>query len=282
MRHHQAHIPAAVRDYSVSKETFELIIDPEYGFLKTVPKPNKDDLNRYYDSDDYISHTDSQRNWFEKIYQWVKKRAIQNKVKLINSGRSRGGKLLDIGAGTGDFLVEAKRQGWDIVGFEPHQKAQQFWKEKQLTAVGNLDDIEAASLDVVTMWHVLEHVYDLEEQLTTLARILKKDGVLIVAVPNCESFDAKHYGAYWAAYDVPRHLWHFSQTAMEKLMTAFDFQIVKKHPMYFDSFYVSLLSEKYQTGKMNFVKAFYIGLKSNWKAKKNFQYSSIIYEIKKK
>lgn len=272
----------AVKDNSVSKESFELIQDEKYGFLKTFPKPLKEDLNRYYESEDYISHTDSQRNWFEKIYQMVKKKAIHNKIKLINSHKKQPGKLLDIGAGTGDFLLESKKRGWDTLGFEPNSNAQKILSQKNIKLVDSLDDVATNSMDVITMWHVLEHVYDLEMQMETLYRILKSDGVLIIAVPNYESFDANHYKEFWAAYDVPRHLWHFSQASMFKLTDAFNFKIVKKHPMYFDSFYVSLLSEKYQHGKMNFIKALFIGLKSNLKAKKDFQYSSIIYQIQKK
>lgn len=272
----------SVKDNSVSKESFELIRDEKYGFLKTVPQPIKEDLNRYYESEDYISHTDSQRNWFEKIYHLVKKKAIQNKIKLISTDRKHAGKLLDIGAGTGDFLLESKNRGWDVLGFEPNSNAQKILFQKHINTVDSLDDIADNSMDVITMWHVLEHVYDLEIQMETLYRILKKEGILIIAVPNYESFDAKYYKEFWAAYDVPRHLWHFSQISMSKLTEEFGFRIVKKHPMYFDSFYVSLLSEKYKNGRMNFIKAFFIGLKSNVKAKKDFQYSSIIYQIQKK
>lgn len=282
MKQKDSNIYISVKDNSVSKESFDLMIEEEFGVLKTIPQPNKEDLDRYYESEDYISHTDSKRNWFEKIYHLVKKKAINDKIKLINSKRKATGKLLDIGAGTGDFLLEAKNKGWDTLGFEPNANAQKILVEKKINTIDSLSAVPNDSIDVITMWHVLEHVYDLELQIQTLYRILKKDGVLIIAVPNYQSFDAQYYKEFWAAYDVPRHLWHFSQEAMLKLMDKYDIKIVEKHPMYFDSFYVSLLSEKYKTGKMNFIKAFFIGLKSNWKAKKDFQYSSIIYHLEKK
>ncbi|MCY1240886.1 Methyltransferase domain protein [compost metagenome] len=130
------------------------------------------------------------------------------------------------------------------------------------------------------MWHVLEHVPNLEDQIKELKRLLKPNGSIIIAVPNFKSYDANHYKEFWAAYDVPRHLWHFSKTAIHKLFQKENIELVKILPMKFDSFYVSLLSEKYKTGKMNFVKAFFVGLKSNWKAKRNFEYSSHIYVLK--
>lgn len=130
------------------------------------------------------------------------------------------------------------------------------------------------------MWHVLEHVPDLQNQIKELKRLLKPNGAIIIAVPNFKSYDAKYYGEFWAAYDTPRHLWHFSKTAIKKLFQNENIELVKILPMKFDSFYVSLLSEKYKTGKMNFIKAFFIGLKSNWKAKEKFEYSSHIYVLK--
>jgi 2-polyprenyl-3-methyl-5-hydroxy-6-metoxy-1,4-benzoquinol methylase len=188
--------------------------------------------------------------------------------------------LLDIGAGTGDFLIEAKKRGWITTGIEPSDKAKSIAKQKGVVFSEGLSAIQNHSQDVITMWHVLEHVPDVEAQIKELKRILKPDGVLIVAVPNFNSYDAKHYGAYWAAYDVPRHLWHFSKTAIKKLFAAEKMDLIKIAPMKFDSFYVSLLSEKYKTGKMNFIGGFLTGLRSNLKAAQNFEYSSHIYVLK--
>ncbi|MBN9285392.1 MULTISPECIES: class I SAM-dependent methyltransferase [Flavobacterium] len=269
-----------VKDHSVSKENFELLLDEELQLLKTSPQPSLEKLPSYYESDDYISHTDGKRSLFEKIYHFIKRKAIRDKVRLITSLQNQKGSLLDIGAGTGDFLLEAKKQHWNTIGIEPSEKAKGIAIQKGIAFAENLASLPDHSFDVITMWHVLEHVPDLENQIAVLKRLLKPNGTIIIAVPNFKSYDAKYYGAYWAAYDVPRHLWHFSKTAIEKLFRKQNIKLVKVLPMVFDSFYVSLLSEKYKNGKMNFINGFWIGLQSNLKAKRNSEYSSHIYILK--
>ncbi|HRB71372.1 MAG: class I SAM-dependent methyltransferase [Flavobacterium sp.] len=269
-----------VKDHSVSNENFELLLDEELQLLKTTPQPSLEKLPSYYESDDYISHTDGKRSLFEKVYHIIKRKAIRDKVKLITAFQSEKGALLDIGAGTGDFLLEAQSQGWNTIGIEPSEKAKNSAITKGIRFAEALEQLEKQSFDVITMWHVLEHVPDLENQIATLKRLLKPNGTIIIAVPNYKSYDANYYGAFWAAYDVPRHLWHFSKTTIEKLFARQNIQLVKIKPMLFDSFYVSLLSEKYKNGKMNFIKGFWIGLRSNLAAKQNFEYSSHIYILK--
>jgi 2-polyprenyl-3-methyl-5-hydroxy-6-metoxy-1,4-benzoquinol methylase len=269
-----------VTDYSVSKEIFDLYHNEELDMLITSPQPSLDILGKYYESVDYISHTDSKRSLFEKMYHFVKGIALKNKLNLINSQQPNKGSILDIGAGTGEFLSVARQDGWKTIGVEPSDKAKAIAKNKGVSFVEQTSELENHSFDVISMWHVLEHVPDLNQQIKELKRLLKPNGTLIIAVPNFKSFDAKHYGKFWAAYDVPIHFWHFSKTAIKKLFLKEEIQLVKILPMKFDSFYVSLLSEKYKTGKMNFVKAFFIGLHSNLKAKKNFEYSSHIYILK--
>ena len=268
-----------VRDYSVSKEIFELHHNPEYDLLITFPKPSLEKLSSYYESEDYISHTDGKRSLFEKMYHLIKNIALKNKVKLINA-QSEKGKLLDIGAGTGDFLVVAKNDGWQTTGIEPSEKAKAIALNKGVNFMDNLSDLESHSFDMITMWHVLEHVPNLDEYILELKRLVKPTGTILIAVPNFKSFDAEYYGRFWAAYDVPRHIWHFSKTAIDKLFAEKEMKLVNVIPMKFDSFYVSLLSEKYKTGKMNFVKAFFVGLKSNHSAKQTKEHSSHIYIIK--
>lgn len=268
-----------VKDHSVSQETFELLYDESLDMLITHPQPSLEKLPSYYESVDYISHTDGNKSVFEKMYQFVKGIALKNKLKLINTQSSKG-RILDIGAGVGDFLQVAKNDGWETIGIEPSAKAKTIAKSKGVSFVEDLSQLENNSFDIITMWHVLEHVPDLENQIKELKRLLKPNGTVIIAVPNFKSHDALHYGKYWAAYDVPIHLWHFSKTAIKKLFAKEDLHLVKVLPMKFDAFYVSLLSEKYKTGKMNFIKAFLIGLKSNWKGSQNLEYSSHIYLIK--
>lgn len=267
-----------VKDHSVSGESFELFFNEEYRLLKTVPVP--ENLGKYYQSEDYISHTDSKRSLFEKIYHWVKQYTLSRKEALISSYAKKKGNLLDIGAGTGDFLAYAKSKKWEVIGIEPNQKAKELAQKKGVSFVENTEELSNNSFDVITMFHVLEHVPDLDKQLSELKRICKPGGFIVVAVPNFKSYDAKHYKEFWAAYDVPRHLWHFSKTAVEKLFSEKGMILQKVYPMYFDSFYVSLLSEKYKTGKMNFVKAFWVGFKSNIYGMKTREYSSHIYVLK--
>lgn len=269
-----------VKDYSVSQETFDLYHDEDLDMLITYPQPSLENLGKYYESVDYISHTDSKRSLFEKCYHFIKSIALKNKLNLVNSLQLEKGNILDIGAGTGDFLSVVKENGWNTIGVEPSEKAIAIAKKKGVSFVDQTSELENNSLDVITMWHVLEHVPNLDNQIKELKRLLKPNGSLIIAVPNFKSFDAKHYGNFWAAYDVPIHFWHFSKSAIKKLFAKEDMKLVQVLPMKFDSFYVSLLSEKYKNGKMNFVKAFFIGLQSNWKAKKNFEYSSHIYVLK--
>ena len=269
-----------VKDHSVSKEIFELYHDETLDMLITSPQPSLENLGKYYESEDYISHTDNKRSLFEKAYHFVKSIALKNKLNLINGEQSQKGRILDIGAGTGDFLLTAKNDGWNTVGVEPSDRAKNIAIQKGISFVSEINALENNSFDVITMWHVLEHVPNLELQIQELKRLLKPTGTLIVAVPNFKSFDAKYYNEFWAAYDVPIHFWHFSKNAIQSLFSKVDMKLEKVLPMKFDSFYVSLLSEKYKTGKMNYISAFFVGLRSNLKASRTKEYSSHIYVLK--
>lgn len=269
-----------VKDYSVSNEIFDLYYDETLDMLITTPQPSHDNLGKYYESVDYISHTDSKRSLFEKAYHFVKGIALKNKLNLINSCNSNKGKLLDIGSGTGDFLLTAKENGWNTIGTEPSEKAKAIAVKKGVELSATTEELESHTFDVITMWHVLEHVPNLEYQIKELKRLAKPNGTIIIAVPNFKSYDAKYYGNFWAAYDVPIHFWHFSKTAVKLLFEKEEIKLEKVLPMKFDSFYVSLLSEKYKNGKMNYIKAFCIGLISNWKAKRSLEFSSHIYVLK--
>lgn len=271
-----------VKDFSVSGESFSLLLNEEYQILKTHPQPTLDKLGSYYEFEDYISHTDGKRTLFEKMYHFIKRKAIRDKVKLINSYQPLKGKILDIGAGTGDFLLGCKNQNWDILGIEPNDKAKGIALGKGIKFGDTIEKLESNSFDVITMWHVLEHVPDVEHQVAELKRLLKPSGTIIIAVPNFKSYDANHYKEFWAAYDVPRHLWHFSKTAIEKLFDKQNMNLEDVKPMWFDSFYVSLLSEKYKSGKMNFISGFFIGLISNVSGFFKNEFSSHIYVLKNK
>lgn len=270
------------KDYTVSGKNFSIKIDEQTGLLVTTPRPKEEDLGSYYESDEYISHTDGNSSLFEKIYNQVRSYSLKKKLALVESKHAKGA-LLDVGCGTGAFLQTCKNAGWKISGVEPGDKACSLAKTK----VGDViypslfdDALNGQQYDVITMWHVLEHMPDLHKTIERLKSLLKPDGVLIVAVPNYNSYDALHYGAHWAAYDVPRHLYHFSQQSIKELFGAFNIELKETKPMVFDSFYVSLLSEQYKTGKKRWWSAFLIGLESNIKAQQNGEYSSLIYILK--
>ncbi len=268
-----------VKDHSVSKEDFVLEYDSTYHMYTTSPRPSLEKLPFYYESEDYISHTDSKRSLFERMYQMVKGITLSRKQKLLKRFHPSLGSVLDIGAGTGDFLEYLLKSDWHTQGVEPNESARNRAQEKGLVLRENID-VVTDSFDVITMWHVLEHVYDLEKQIAWLKAHLTKEGTLFIAVPNFESHDAQHYGSQWAAYDVPRHLYHFSEESIKKLFLESGLKVIGTEPMKFDAYYVSFLSEKYRSGKMNFLRALRVGWVSNRKAKTSGAYSSLIYIIK--
>lgn len=273
------------QDYTVSNQKFELVYNTKFDMLETFPQPKIKDLGNYYESEDYISHTDSKKSVVDKLYQIVKGYTLNKKLKLINSFKTDQKNLLDVGCGTGDFLLNCKTNGWKVEGVEPNNNAKNLAKTKlainQYSIVyTDLSEINSKQFDVITLWHVLEHVPNLSAYISNLKLLLKPSGVLVIAVPNYKSYDANYYKQFWAAFDVPRHLWHFSKKSIQLLFSEQKMNVVKILPMKFDSFYVSLLSEKYKRGKTNFLKAFSIGLLSNLKAIRNKEYSSLIYILK--
>lgn len=273
-------------DHTVSRETFDLFLDRETDLLVTFPRPSESELPGYYESEDYISHTDSKRSLMDRMYQMVKNYSIKRKLKLINSLSGGRGKLLDLGCGTGDLLSACEKDGWKINGVEPNERARELALGKVVSEGSILNDIKDISSDlnhsfnVISMWHVLEHVPNLSEYIGRLKELLTADGYLIIAVPNFKSYDANHYKEFWAAYDVPRHLWHFSEKSIRHIFSLHNFEVVDTLPLIFDAFYVSLLSEKYKNGRSNLLSAFKTGLRSNLKARSSKQYSSMIYVIK--
>lgn len=271
----------SVIDHAVSGKHFELVYDEQRHMYKTTPVPAPDKISAYYESEDYISHTDSKRSLFEMLYYGVKQITLSRKQKLIKSFSPNKGKLLDIGAGTGDFLEFCKAKGWETVGVEPNKDARKLASNKGLQLLENQEEVNS-TFDVITMWHVLEHVHDVPTQMEWLKAHLDQKGTLFIAVPNFESFDAQHYGSFWAGYDVPRHLHHFSEKAIRWYCEQHHLELEDTRPMQFDAYYVSLLSEKYKNGRMRYWPAFVTAWRSNQKAKKTGACSSKIYIIKHK
>jgi 2-polyprenyl-3-methyl-5-hydroxy-6-metoxy-1,4-benzoquinol methylase len=253
----------------------------------TQDAPDQQSIGPFYKSENYISHTDTNQGLVNSLYHQVRKRTLRQKQQLVNKvTRLNHGKLLDIGAGTGAFANQMKLAGWDVTGLEPDAATVRRARELYgltFKSSSELYNLQSSSFDSVTMWHVLEHVHDLHGNIEKIKEVLVKTGVLIVAVPNYTSFDATAYQQYWAAYDVPRHLYHFSPLSIRLLMDKHGLVVDKIKPMWFDSFYVSLLSEQYRTGHQNLFSGFMHGLKSNIKAIGDRQKaSSLIYIVRKK
>ncbi|MGC1516249.1 MAG: class I SAM-dependent methyltransferase, partial [Maribacter sp.] len=240
------------KDYLVSGEVFSLYLDAHKEMLITHPQPNE--LEKYYNSDAYISHKDSSHNLIDKIYHYVKNYTLYKKEKLIRDHAPYGKTLLDIGVGTGDFMQTTTNRDWETTGVEPNAAARGKAQKKGMHVVPDLNSVPVKHYDVITLWHVLEHVPDLKQSISKIDTLLSPEGTLIIAVPNYKSYDAQLYKSHWAAFDTPRHLWHFSQKSISLLFEQHNLSVVETVPMYFDAFYVSLLSEKNKTGKNNYIK----------------------------
>ena len=278
----------STNDYSLTQQSFSLLKCNNCSGVFTQDAPSKENIGPYYDFKEYISHTNDNEGFINKLYQTVRKITLSQKSKWIQSLMpGQKGSLLDIGAGVGAFANAMKIQGWNVVGIEPDVTTRQRASDTfqiNLQSTDALFECQEKSFDIITMWHVLEHVHDLDAYLAVIEKILKDNGKLIIAVPNYTSWDAQYYKPFWAAYDVPRHLYHFSPKSLEILVSKYQFDIIEHKPMWFDSFYVSLLSEKYnKTGVLGYCTAFLVGCISNIKALMNAsKASSVIYQMKKK
>lgn len=269
------------KDYFLTGEPFEIVKCRSCGFRFTNPRPKATELSKYYESTEYISHSNTQKGLFAAVYRQVRKYTLVRKLSLIKQFQKKG-EILDIGCATGQFLHFMGGHGWKTTGIEPDDKT----RAKAISEYGlkvfpeeQLNTFQKTSFDVITMWHVLEHVSDLNARMEQLKSLLKPIGTLFIAVPNCEAHDAKFYGKYWAGYDLPRHLYHFTKEDIIRLAENHGFKIVRILPMKFDAFYVSLLSEKYKSGKMRWFPAFWNGLMSNIKSKPQNGHSSLIYVV---
>jgi len=275
------------KDYSLTTEDFQIIQCANCTLEYTDPAPSKEAIAPYYNFPSYISHTDTKEGLVNQIYHKVRNHTLTQKTNWVQSlFTGHKGQLLEVGAGTGAFAHSMLNKGWKVTALEPdaasRQKAQENYNIN-LLPIEELFQLEPAKYEVITLWHVLEHVHDLNTYMKTFHSLLKPNGRLIIAVPNYTSYDAGFYKNFWAAYDVPRHLYHFSPLSMHYLAKKHKMSIVQKLPMWFDSFYVSLLSEKYkQSGMIGMMRAFFVGCISNLIALRNADRgSSIIYEIKK-
>ena len=269
-------------DYMKSREVFTLEKCNHCQFIFTNPRP-EDRLGEFNKFEDYISHSDTKEGLRSKCYHIVRSWNIKQKVKLLEKEK---GTVLEIGSGTGKLLAKCKEVGWKTIGVEPNLEARKIAKEtNHIELIGNINTVKEKknSIDRVMLWHVLEHIPNIDEVFVKINLLLKDDGKLIIAVPNSKAYDAEKYQENWAGYDVPRHLSHFQKTTFKRIADKHSFEITKIKPMWYDAFYTSLLSEKIKTGKYNYIKRFSTGLRSNIKAVVGKgEFSRLIFILEKK
>ncbi len=274
-------------DQYASGEKFEVVRCVHCGFLMTQGVPSEKEIGRYYETPEYISHTDTRKGCMNRVYHWVRRYMLSRKASLVkHASKRKTGRLLDYGTGTGYFPQTMVQQGWEVQAIEKSEQARAFAQKEfglKVDSEEALQKYQEASFDVITLWHVMEHLEHLNEMWQTFSRLLKEKGVLILAVPNPASTDAKKYKEAWAAYDVPRHLWHFTPSVMQQFGVKHGFVLEELHPMPFDAFYVSMLTEKYKGNRFSFLKGMWTGLwawVSTWTKKERS--SSMIYVFRKR
>ncbi|WP_080059693.1 class I SAM-dependent methyltransferase [Spirosoma aerolatum] len=271
------------KDYLVSNQDFTIQQCHQCSFRLTNPRPDGNSIGNYYKSNQYVSHNDKSGGLINTAYRVVRKYTLRSKLQLINQINGKPGHIIDVGCGTGAFLESCQEGGWQITGMEPDSDARKIAIDKlQIPIQSNLNALRGVEpADIITLWHVLEHVPNLAETLDQLYQLITPKGTLLIAVPNSASFDASYFKQYWAAYDVPRHLHHFTPNTIAPLFKKHGFMLTATKPMLFDAFYIAMLSTRYQTGKTDYLKSVRVGLASNAEAKRTGNYSSLIYLFKK-
>lgn len=269
-----------IKDLFLTQENFEIVPTSIEGIFKTSPLPQH--LDKYYESKDYISHHQDNGSFKEKIYKFAQSFNLNYKRNILAKETFKNAKILDYGCGAGEFLKFIE-EDFTTFGFEPNENARNFAQSKtsKTKFISDLNEIENNNLDAITLWHVFEHIENQEYILNNFYNKLKTNGLLIIAVPNHTSYDAQYYKEFWAAYDVPRHIYHFSKSGMEKLFNNKNWKLQKIKPLLLDSYYISILSEKYKKNSIFWLKGMFVGAISNFKALKNNEFSSLIYIIKK-
>ncbi|TSA27984.1 MAG: class I SAM-dependent methyltransferase [Bacteroidetes bacterium] len=283
--HQQFRLFLKGKDYFLTQEPFSIVACTACGFRFTNPRPNPVSAETYYQSEAYLSHDSSKRGIIPILYGMARRFNVHSKYNIVKT-YAKGNSLLDIGCGTGEFLHLCRQKGLKCTGVEPSAKARNFAQNRYSLDVKAdfLTDISPSSrYHCITMWHVLEHIHGLDETMRKLTEVLEPDGVLIVALPNSNAHDATYYGKFWAAFDLPRHIYHFTRETFIKFASKYSLTCITILPQKLDAFYISLLSEKYRTGSSNFVRAVYRGLRSNCEGRNPLTgHSSEIYilEIK--
>lgn len=279
-------IPFSCTDNFISMEVFKLARCGKCGFEFTQDVPEENEIGRYYESEDYISHSGTKKGISNKLYHMARNFMLWRKKRIVSKLTSlKSGKILDIGSGTGHFAGKMKNCGWQVKGVEINEKARSFSVSQfgiDVFSPDKITSLEAESFDCITLWHVLEHFHDPVKYASEIHRMLKHDGVCIIALPNSSSYDAKHYGKFWAAYDMPRHLWHFNPKTFSLFAEKNGFRLYRTMSLPIDVFYISTLSEKYKGSGLPFLAGMTI---AKWFAFLTIfnkeRCSSLIYILKK-
>ena len=272
-----------LKDYFLTQEEFEIMECENCGLLFTSPRPASEVIGRYYQSEEYYSHQENKNGLVPRIYEKVKTINLRNKVHMAVGGLPEG-KLLDIGCGVGDFLCQVKNNGWEVAGIEPSDDAKNIAESRlgfRPLAPFESTKLKDGSFDVITLWHVLEHVDDLKTQTSEIQRLLKPGGRLVIALPNYQSFDCQYFNEKWAAWDVPRHLNHFSPGTLHRIVGSMGFTAIDTKKLVWDAYYISFLSERYCHKSFPLVRGAWVGLRSNLKARRSGMYSSLVYLFEK-
>ena len=272
-----------VKDHMVSQEVFHVLTCAGCGFQRTSPRPQE--IGSYYESDDYLSHNTNKRSLFDRVYHAIRNRAASQKLQFLQKNLAKNVKiphLLDIGCGIGVFLGEAKKRKWTISGVELSDSARKQAETRLNQPIfKHFEELPGdTKFDGISLWHVLEHLPNPIETLQRIHDHAEPGAVLVLGLPNPESHDAQHYGADWAAWDVPIHFWHFRKSDVEALANQTGWKLESVHPMKWDAYYVSLLSESFIHGNKRWIAATWRGWVSNLKGGKT-NASSLKYVLRK-
>ena len=271
----------STQDYLVSGETFSIRWDESKGYASTHPQPAADKLGSYYESAAYLSHNESQQSVVGLLYRMVRKYMFRIKHKMFKKWLPANSSILDYGCGTGGFLEYTSSKAYASFGAETNTYARDQAIRKGLTVVSSWEQLPQEKFNLISLWHVLEHVSDLDQCIQEIQKRLNTNDILLIAVPNLNAFDVIYYAEFWAAYDVPRHLWHFSQRGIKQLIEPCGFELIAQHPLILDALYIAYVSEKHKGSRFALLKGIFRGLQSNWKAKKTGEYSSLVYLFRK-
>jgi len=249
------------KDYLISNERF-VIKEVKNGLLKTTPNISDSEIYKYYSSGDYLSHNRSV-SFLSLIYTFASKYMLKRKADLISKYINTGDCFLDFGCGIGELVLKMKSRGFVSCGVENNLNAYNACLKKNISVFKDLISLKS-KFNLISCWHSLEHLSDFTTTLSMFNKLINKNGYLIVAVPNHESFDSKYYGKFWAGYDVPRHRFHFNKDALIRIVEDSNFEMIDSSPMFLDAFYISILSEKYKKNFFSFFKGVLIGTVSTF------------------